>query len=725
MDWQWSIWVILELAVTIGLVVLTFYSRRIVVPRLQNLSTALFSLGTIYMFSNAMEIGTGDLAAKFIYYKLQYVVLSALAAVWLAVILKYVHEDRRFTPRTIALLSILPFFVTVLALTNEVHHLFWTGFSPSYNSFLFFYNYGPLFWFSAVCILAIFLYGVYVLARQLRLMAEPLRGDAFSILFAAAVILIMAVFDMTNVERFTPYPLSSLAFGFAIAFVVIVVGFRYLRTTHIRPMAEQAALDSLTDAFIAVDTQTRVFYMNAAGERLTGLSLANAYQRPLKELLPSWPRQILDMVQQPSWLANQISIEDNGKQSWYEIGLSPINDTVGNLLGQVLLIRDVTDRIKAEEERHDIETKAQLASRLSTVGQMAAGICHEINNPLTTVIGYSNLLATKDLPENVKQELGYIREAGNRVADIIRQLLAFARNVKPMRTMVDINDLLSRTLRLREYQLRLDNIKLTTELAPDLPYAVADSGQLQQVFMNIVLNAETEMKAAHGKGTLMVSTECVDDTIRISFKDDGPGIPEENLSRIFDPFFTTRKVGEGTGLGLSVCHGIIAEHNGRIYAQSKRGKGATFIVELPLMIESEIIEIPSPARRETRQVRTRPGSILIIDDDRLLLNFLEQFLTTQGHDVDAVDNAKDALKAFKSKSYNLILMDIRMPDMSGIDLYKLFRQIDKSVGGRVLVITGDILGKPTRAFLARTRVPYIEKPFDTDALMKKIAEIMS
>ena len=726
MEWQWSIWVILELAAAIEMIAVTIYSRHIFPIRVRNIGLLLLASGTLYMFLNAMEIGTNSLAPKYLFYKSQYVLLATVTTIWVAFILQYIRENNRFTSRTIALLSILPVVVALLAVTNNIHHLLWTGsFSTSNNSFLFFYEVKPVFWLSAACIWVIFTYGIYLLGRQFGRMEEPIRGDAFSILVAAVIVLIFAVFDTANVERHTPYPLSSLAWGFMIAFTVIVFGFRYLRTTHIRPMAQQAAIDSLNDALIAMDTQNRVFYMNVAGEKLTGCTLSNAYHRPLNELLPSWPQEILNIVKQRQWQVKEIQVEDNGTFFWYEIGLSPVNDSVGNLIGQVMLIQDITDRIKAEDEKRELDKKAQIASRLSTVGQMVAGICHEINNPLTTVIGYSDLLTSKDLPADVKQDVGYIREAGRRVADIVRQLLAFARNSKTIKTVVDVNDIVSRTLRLREYQIRMANIEIATELGPDLAYTIADAGQLQQVFTNLVLNAEAEMKSAHGHGKLVVKTECVGDTIRISFKDDGPGIPEENINRVFDPFFTTRKIGEGTGLGLSVCHGIITEHNGRIYAQSERGKGTTFIVELPQMPDSKLVEMPSAVSPEIRRVYTRHGTILIIDDETSLLEFLKQFLTTEGHVVDAVDNANDALTLFKSKTYDLILMDILMPDVSGIELYKKFRRIDKSVDDRVLIMTGDILGKPTKAFLSRTRVPYIEKPFDTDALMIEIDDIMS
>jgi PAS domain S-box-containing protein len=725
MEWQWPLWVILELAVVVGLAFMTSYGRYLFPARVRNLILAFFASGIAYMLLNAMEIGTGAPATKYMFFKLQYVLLPVIATLWLVFILKYIHEDKRFAPRTIALLSILPVFVAVLALTNEAHHLFWGGSSPSSNSFLFIYEEKPLLWFSGACIWAIFIYGVFLLARHVRLMAEPIRGDAFGILFGTIAVAIMACFESANVERNSPYPMSALAWGFAIAFVFITFSLRYLRGAHLRPMAEETAIDSLTDAVIAVDTRSRVVYMNKAGEKLTGYTFAKAYKLPLKELLLSWPEQIMNIVQQRSIPpAQEFRLEKNGEYSWYEIDLSSMHDAVGNLAGQVLLIHDITGRVKAEEEKQEMEIKANLSSRLSAVGQMAAGICHEINNPLTAVIGYSDLLTTQDLPRDIKQDLERIRDGGHRVANVVRQLLAFARNTKPAREMVNINDILSSTLRLREYQLEIANIKVITNLAIDLPDIVADAGQLQQVFLNIILNAEAEMKLAHGRGTLVVKTERVDDAIRISFKDNGRGIPKENIDKIFDPFFTTKKAGEGTGLGLSVCHGIITEHNGKIYAQSQQGKSATFIVELPITIEARQIEMPSAARQEIRQVRARKSDILVVDDETPVLKFVERLLTNKGHHVDIVDNGKDAIECFTSKSYDLILMDVLMPDMSGIELYNKFQQMDKSAGSRLLIMTGDVLGTTNRAIISQIGAPCIEKPFDPDVLVAKIDELI-
>jgi len=251
------------------------------------------------------------------------------------------------------------------------------------------------------------------------------------------------------------------------------------------------------------------------------------------------------------------------------------------------LITDITERKQAEEERKELQEKAQLNSRLACIGQMASGMAHEINNPLTSIIGLTETMMQKGLSENIREHLKIVNDGAQRIAVIVSRLLAFARQQKPERTYVDVNEVIEATLALRAYALETGNIKVTSKLATDLPRTMANAGQLQQVFLNIILNAEYDMKSAHDRGTLLIKTENIDNTIRISFKNDGPGIARENLDKVFEPFFTTKPVGQGTGLGLSVCHGIVTAHNGQIYVRSQLGKGATFIVELPIVAKEE------------------------------------------------------------------------------------------------------------------------------------------
>ncbi len=480
-------------------------------------------------------------------------------------------------------------------------------------------------------------------------------------------------------------------------------------------------LDSATDSIFVHDLEGNFLYVNETACRFHGYSKAEFMKMTLQQIVApervsSLSSDFSTMLDKGQAIFESAHILKNGSILPVEVH-GRVFEYEGNRIF-LAVIRDIAERKQREEERKEIEQKAQLASRLASVGEMAAGIAHEINNPLTGVIGYAQLLVQQDIPENIKRDLNAIYESAQRVADIIKRLLTFARQTKPERSYADINELLNNTLAIVGYRLRNDNIQVTTNLDPDLPITIADTGQLQQVLLNLLMNAEIEMKLAHGKGKLLVKTERAQDTIRITVKDDGPGIAKENLERIFDPFFTTREVGWGTGLGLSVCHGIVAEHGGRIYAESKLGKGASLIVELPIIAEYEQVQADRPVVEKARKVAK--AKILVVDDEAVVRNFLSRVLTEEGYQVEVVGNGQDALDMMKNRRYRLILLDIKMPDMSGIDLFKQLNEIAESLAKRVVFVTGDIMGEDTKRFLTQTRAPYITKPFDAKQLKAEI-----
>ncbi|MFO7996248.1 MAG: ATP-binding protein [Dehalococcoidia bacterium] len=281
------------------------------------------------------------------------------------------------------------------------------------------------------------------------------------------------------------------------------------------------------------------------------------------------------------------------------VGVQAINEGAQDYLikGQVdtqLLrrtIRYAIERKQAEERERRLQIQISLSNRLASLGLMVEGIAHEINNPLASVMGFAQMLAYEDIPENFREDVKTIEENARRVADIMTNLLAFARQQKLERTYVDVNDIIRATLEMRAYPLEGSNITVTTQLDPVLPSTMADATLLQQAFLNLIINAETEMKLAHGKGNLLITTEFLNDTIHVSFSDDGPGIAQANLTHVFDPFFSTRGVGQGRGLGLSVCYGIITDHNGRIDVRSQPGRGAVFTIELPVVAEEKAVEV--------------------------------------------------------------------------------------------------------------------------------------
>lgn len=281
------------------------------------------------------------------------------------------------------------------------------------------------------------------------------------------------------------------------------------------------------------------------------------------------------------------------------LGVQAVNKGAQDYLikGQVdknLLVRTIRyaiERKQAEERERQLQLQLDLSRRLASVGVMVSGIAHEINNPLVSVIGLAELLMQEDIPENAKKDVKIINDSARRVASIVKNLLTFAQQQKLEQTYVTVNEIIQATLAMRAHAMEASNIRVTTQLDPALPLTMADGSQLQQVFLNLIINAETEMKSAHGRGNLLIKTEMIEDTIQVSFTDDGPGIAEANLVHLFDPFFSTREVGKGTGLGLSICHGIITGHGGEIHAKSELGKGATFIIKLPVVAEEKDMEV--------------------------------------------------------------------------------------------------------------------------------------
>ncbi len=238
-------------------------------------------------------------------------------------------------------------------------------------------------------------------------------------------------------------------------------------------------------------------------------------------------------------------------------------------------IRDISERKKMEEQ-------LIVTDRLASIGELASGVAHELNNPLTGIIGFSELLLNKDVPEDMRQDLKTIHGEAQRTAQVVKNLLTFARKHDTTKNPVYINETIKSVLDLRAYEQKVHNIEVVTNFDPDLLAITADAFRLQQAFVNIIINAEYFMLQAHGKGTLIITTERRGDIIRVSFADDGQGIKKEHLRHLFDPFYTTKEVGQGTGLGLSICHGIVTEHGGQIYVDSKPGHWSTFTVELPV-----------------------------------------------------------------------------------------------------------------------------------------------
>ncbi len=379
------------------------------------------------------------------------------------------------------------------------------------------------------------------------------------------------------------------------------------------------------------------------------------------------------------------------------------------------VIRDVT-------EQRALQQKLLQTEKLASIGQMISGIAHELNNPLTGVLGYAQLLMEGECPPAIRRDLERINQDALRCKKIIENLMRFARKERPRRSVVSLNEEVEAVIELRRYHLTVGNIQVAKELDPDLPYTLADAHQLQQVFLNIVNNAVDAMQEARGSGTLTVRTAVRDARIHVEFEDDGPGIAPDHVARIFDPFFTTKEVGKGTGLGLSVSYEIVHEHGGEILVRSEPGKGATFTVALPV----ERIT-PEGARRKptTRRYRVVTGTrrILLVDDEPTVLDVTHRVLEDDGYVVTRAGSGLEALEALGREGFDVLLTDLAMPGMDGRELYAKVRENWPDLARRVVVFTGNALDERTREFLEATRVAHIAKPYlvrELRALLQRV-----
>jgi len=388
-----------------------------------------------------------------------------------------------------------------------------------------------------------------------------------------------------------------------------------------------------------------------------------------------------------------------------------------------LVFNQMTENLKNSREQLEATvetlktTQAQLiqSEKLSGIGEFVAGVAHELNNPLTTVMGFSELLKQEDVDPQRSRHLDMIFKSAQRCQKIVQSLLSFARRHRPERKTVCVNSLVEGAVEILQYQLRTSNIEVITRLDPELPQAMVDPHQIQQVFLNIINNARQAMEAHQPKGWIKIISETRWNHVCVIFQDNGPGISPENLSKIFDPFFTTKEVGKGTGLGLSLCYGIIKEHGGTITPRSRPGEGATFVIELPIAYgagEPVPAETgPAPEREKIDPHEGAGKKVLVIDDEEPILQMVRETLTRRGYQVDIAVDGETGLRHLDQGKYDVTLCDWKMPGLNGQQVYERVRSRNRDQSDRIIFITGDMVNERTSRFLEEQNRICLAKPF--------------
>jgi PAS domain S-box-containing protein len=429
----------------------------------------------------------------------------------------------------------------------------------------------------------------------------------------------------------------------------------------------------------------------------------------------------------------------DGSPVWVEITARVEPSAPGKLYVEAL-VRDVSERKKIDDQSRDLYQQLLQAEKMAALGQTISGVAHELNNPLATILSWAERLAEKTTDDTTRRGVGVILGEAERAARIVRNLLTFARKRQSTRSMIDLNQVVRETLTLRSYEQRVTNIEVISALAAGLPPVFADAHQIQQVLLNLIINAEQAMLGANGHGTLVVRTwhDADRDSVALEVCDDGPGVAADVQTKIFDPFFTTKEVGKGTGLGLTVAYAIVQEHGGRIRVQSNAlaaasvsseglstgsHSGASFVVELP-------VTGGDPPGRHTRAVEApsmeavRGAQVLLVEDERALADAVSEALADAGLTVDHAGDGEEALARVRQKTYDVVVCDLKMPRVDGMMLYRAIAAATPALARRVIFVTGDVAGTDAERFLEDTGCRWLAKPFRLGDLLRAVRDTL-
>lgn len=384
------------------------------------------------------------------------------------------------------------------------------------------------------------------------------------------------------------------------------------------------------------------------------------------------------------------------------------------------IARDITDKKRSAAELARQREALYQREKLAALGSLLAGVAHELNNPLSVVVARAVMLEEQG-DTAVQKAAVRIRTAAERCARIVRTFLAMARQQQPERGPVAINEVISAALDITAYTVRTSSIDVELDLAMDVPLIQADADQLHQVLLNLIINAQQALQAQDVPRRIRISSglDARGDVIRISVADNGPGIPEELRARIFEPYFTTKPIGIGTGVGLPVSAGIVEAHGGKLTFDCPLDGGTVFTIELPIGVVSE-------ARVPTAIAAQAPASqhtILVVDDEAEIREMLTEILTRARHRVVTANSGREALERMEVGRFDVILTDIRMPDVDGIALFQEIRRRWPEHAQRVVFVTGDTLASAAREFTSASGCPVIEKPFLPSDVRRIVAEI--
>ncbi len=477
----------------------------------------------------------------------------------------------------------------------------------------------------------------------------------------------------------------------------------------------QTILENIKSGVILIDGNYYVKMTNPAGKNMLQ-NVAKIDSAEKITFLGNIP--IKNFVDDIFWNRAEIKKEEititDVTTHFYQITASPFKAGESRIIGVIIIIQDITEEKVANQQLMQI-------ARMVSVGELAAGVAHEINNPLTGILGFSELLLERtDLTPDLQEIIRDIYSSGKRASQITEDLLHFARNQRePTKEVIDLVDVLDITLKLVVSQYKKLNINIVRDYPDSQLNIYGNSGKIQQAVLNLIGNAKDAMVGAKKGSRIIVSSwNEPDGSVVLRVRDDGPGIPRKIQERIFDPFFTTKEVGKGTGLGLSITYRIVDDHDGKIYMESEEGKYTQFKMIFPPpspQVKAKVAIEPEKPPEVAEKLR-----ILAIDDEAMILKFIQKYYKKLGYYVSTANSPQEGIGKVKEGTYDLVLLDFRMPGMNGEEMYDRIVEAKPELKDKIVMVTGDVMGEEVRTFLERTNVRYLLKPMDLKDLRRLV-----
>jgi PAS domain S-box-containing protein len=509
------------------------------------------------------------------------------------------------------------------------------------------------------------------------------------------------------------------------------------RRLHQQQEFARRLVDSFPDLILVLDTDSHYTFTSPRCREVLGYELEETRNmqfggRTHPEDLPAVLSLYKDMLAGKQTFGS-VEIRVRHKLGdWRRIrfNFSPLSDEKGSIEGVVLSGRDVTDLKRLEEQLIQAE-------KLAAMGQMLAGVAHELNNPLTAILGVTELLRERGGADDpTKRQLELTHRQARRAARIVQNLLEFSRPASPQKKPLDVQNLLERTLQLHEHSLRRNNIQVDFNAQADLPGVIGDANQLIQVLLNLVTNAEQAIREVRETGRIQIRAARNGNQLTITVQDDGVGIRPEALPRIFDPFYTTKRPGGGTGLGLSICMSIIREHGGNIEAESLPAGGSAFTIYLPAAPDQVPEPLPAPSGTGVASadvVRPAPDflrgrAVLVLDDEESLRMLLQEGLAARGLRVDCAATPEEALAHLRRSSYDALLCDLHLSSggftVDGRDAAGRILEVAGAQKPVVIYMTGDLL-ESAGGGAGGDEPLCLQKPFRISDVLALLSDVLS